>query len=130
MTTIVKHKRTGNQYILLGVVGEGSKVNPSRFLNDLFTQDKPEVSYLATVCDVVGNIFLVYINDLVILEIDGKKPVDLLPENSLRSLDNYPNQQLEDDFTDAPLGEEFENDQYITSSSPAKDLDEGDEDWI
>lgn len=140
MTTIVRHKRTGNQYILLGVNGEGSKVNPSRFLNDLFTQDKSEVSYSATVCDVQGNIFIVYVDDLIVLEIDGKKPIDILPETILQSEVNDPDQQPEDDFTETELEEEdYEQDpiikpqvpeQYIPSSSTQKDFDDDDEDWI
>ena len=57
MTTIVKHKRTGNKYILLGINGEGDKVNPSRFISELFSQEKSDVSCSATVCDFQGNIF-------------------------------------------------------------------------
>ncbi|MEN9869083.1 MAG: hypothetical protein RLZZ171_66, partial [Cyanobacteriota bacterium] len=58
MTTIVKHRRTGNEYILLGINGETNKANPSRFISELFNQEKSEVSCSATVCDVQGNIFL------------------------------------------------------------------------
>jgi hypothetical protein len=49
MTIIVKHKRTGNKYILLGINGGGDLAfgkarsdrnsPPSRFLNDLFTKE-------------------------------------------------------------------------------------------
>lgn len=80
MTTIVKHKRTGNEYILLGINGEEDKVNPSRFINELFSQEKSDVSCSATVCDFQGNIFLAYIDDLLVTEIDGKKPADILPK--------------------------------------------------
>ena len=80
MTTIVKHRRTGNEYILLGINGETNKANPSRFISELFNQEKSEVSCSATVCDVQGNIFLAYIDDLVVTEIDGVKPAEILPE--------------------------------------------------
>jgi hypothetical protein len=80
MTIIVKHRRTGNEYILLGINGETNKANPSRFISELFNQEKSEVSCSATVCDVQGNIFLAYIDDLVVTEIDGVKPAEILPE--------------------------------------------------
>ncbi|MEY2856625.1 MAG: hypothetical protein RLZZ74_935 [Cyanobacteriota bacterium] len=80
MTTIVKHRRTGNEYILLGINGEANKANPSRFISELFNQEKSEVSCSATVCDVQGNIFLAYIDDLLVVEIDGLRPAEILPE--------------------------------------------------
>jgi hypothetical protein len=142
MTTIVRHKRTGNEYILLGINGEQNKVNPSRFLNDLFTQEKSEVSYSATVCDVRGNLFLVYIDDLIVIEIDGKKLTDILPEPPLKSVSNDVYQQPENDFAEDDLQEEdFEEDQDLATESPKseqdisrpsnqKDFDNEDEDWI
>jgi hypothetical protein len=80
MTTIVKHRRTGNEYILLGINGEANKANPSRFISELFNQEKSEVSCSATVCDVQGNIFLAYIDELLVVEIDGLRPAEILPE--------------------------------------------------
>ena len=99
MTTIVRHKRTGNEYILLGINGEENKTNPSRFINELFSQSqaKSEMSCSATVCDVQGNLFLAYIDDLIVIEIDGNKPSDILPEPEYRSAPNdYPRQQVRD----------------------------------
>ncbi len=144
MTTIVKHRRTGNEYILLGINGEVDKVNPSRFISELFAQEKSksEVSCSATVCDVQGNIFLAYIDDLTVVEIDGKKPVDLLPEPTLKSVDNDIYQQQTDDFDDEDLeAENFDNPEdtsvetpitstYSQSSSQQSDLDNDDDDWI
>jgi hypothetical protein len=141
MTTIVRHKRTGNEYILLSINGEENKANPSRFLNDLFTQEKSEVSCSATVCDVQGNIFLVYIDDLIVIEIDGKKLTDILPEAPLKNVSNDVYQQPEDNFAEDELeDEDFDNnqdittkpqtlEQYVSSSSNQKDVDD-DEDWI
>lgn len=79
MTTIVKHRRTGNEYILLGINGEVDRANPSRFISELFNQEKSAVSCSATVCDVLGNMFLAYIDELVVIEVDGVKPADILP---------------------------------------------------
>lgn len=88
MTTIVKHRRTGNEYILLGINGETNKANPSRFISELFNQEKSEVSCSATVCDVQGNIFLAYIDDLVVTEIDGVKPAEILPEATFEAVND------------------------------------------
>lgn len=79
MTTIVRHRRTGNQYILLDITGELGKANPSKFISELFDRAKPEASS-AAVCDARGNIFLAYIDDLIVVDIDGKTPAELLPE--------------------------------------------------
>jgi hypothetical protein len=143
MTTIVRHKRTGNEYILLGINGEINKVNPSRFLNDLFNQEKSEIACSATVCDVRGNIFLVYIDDLIVIEIDGKKLIDILPEPPLKSVSNDVEQQPENDFAEDELeDEDFDDDQDLATESPTseqdisppsnqKDFDnDEDEDWI
>jgi hypothetical protein len=88
MTTIVRHRRTGNQYILLGINGEANKANPSRFISELFNQEKSEVSCSATVCDVQGNIFLAYIDDLVVVEINGIKPAEILPEATYKTVND------------------------------------------
>ncbi|MBE9166551.1 hypothetical protein IQ238_03035 [Pleurocapsales cyanobacterium LEGE 06147] len=81
MTIIVKHKRTGNEYILLGMNGGGDRNSlPSRFLNDLFTKEAAENTCLVALCDARGNIFLSDANELIVTEIDGKKPSEILPE--------------------------------------------------
>ena len=156
MTTIVRHRRTGNQYILLGINGEENKTNPSRFINELFnsSQPKTEVSCSATVCDVQGNLFLAYIDDLVVVEIDGKKPSDLLPEpeygeseydpiedNSYRDsdrqpIDDFEDEELEEDFDDEEIAEKRviitptpESSTYSSGTSDS-DFDEDDEEWI
>lgn len=112
MTTIVKHRRTGNQYILLGINGETNKANPSRFISELFDREKPEVSCSATVCDSLGNIFVADIDNLQVVEIDGIKPADILPEADYdppewKQSDNY--QSPSSDF-DEEFEEEFEAD--------------------
>lgn len=127
MTTIVRHKRTGNEYILLSITGETNKANPSRFLSELFEREKSEVSCSATICDVKGNLFLAYIDELVVTEIDGKKPADVLgsegqgndesaeyysPEPIEPVVDNvYDDGDLDDFESDELLEEEFDRDE-------------------
>ena len=140
MTIIVKHRRTGNEYILLGINGEVDKVNPSRFISELFAQEKSEVSCSVTVCDIRGSIFLAYIDDLTVTEIDGKKPAELLPESTSEYYEPevYP-QQTEDFDDDEDLEEDFD-DKPDTSKTPVSlddsrssskqdDLSE-DDDWV
>ena len=148
MTTIVRHKRTGNEYILLGVTGETNKANPSRFLSELFEREKSEVSCSATICDVRGNIFLAYIDELIVTEIDGKKLADILPEPTTEPVrDNvYDDDAGLDDFESDELLEEEEFDRdddddvsdepktsfvYGQGSPAQRNLsEEDDEDWI
>jgi len=118
MTTIVKHKRTGNEYILLGINGEGQKATPSRFLSEMFTQEKSETSCLATLCDIKGNIFLAYIDELIVTNIDGKKPIEILPEPVTASVPNNYYQQKEADFDDELEAEEFDDDEEKPSTKP------------
>ena len=147
MTTIVKHRRTDNQYILLGMAKEG-RVNPSRLIGELFDRDKPEASGSATVCDFQGNIFLTQIDELIVIEIDGKKPADLLPEPIYRATSEVHNTTSEgvyaesDEFDDEEFDDEElnnENEATMSSSSEsfiygqgstAQSKVEDDEDWI
>ncbi len=141
MTTIVKHRRTGNQYILLSINGEANKANPSRFINEIFNQQKSEVSSSATVCDVQGNIFLAYIDDLVVTEINGQKPAEILPEPIYEETHNY--SEPSNDFEDEELDEELDDAQDIIISGEPKtsfvsgqkpsdqsNIDNDDDDWI
>ncbi len=135
MTTIVKHTKTGNEYILLGINKAGGEINlPSRFLNDLFTQEESENSTSVTVCDARGNIFIAYIDDLIVTEIDGKKPSEILPEIVTSAVDN--------DFEEEDDDDDFDSGDRQTSPATAKvdtgsefqsdddEFDDDDEDWI
>ena len=87
MAIIVKHRRTGNEYIWLAIDGGGEQTSlPSRFLSDLFPREKHKHSFLVTICDARGNIFSSYLEDLVVVEIDGKKPGEILPEPVIPSM--------------------------------------------
>ncbi len=147
MTTIVRHKRTGNEYILLGITGETNKANPSRFLSELFEREKSEMSCSATICDIKGNLFLAYIDELVVTEIDGKKPADILPEPTAEPVVNnvYDDGDLDEYEDEELLEEEFDRDEDENLSdrpetsfvygqgSPAQrnsSDEDDDEDWI
>ena len=143
MATIVRHRRTGNEYILLSINGEANKTNPSRFINELFNPEKTETSSSATVCDSQGNLFLAYIDDLVVTEIDGQKPADLLPEAPLSEPDpdrdyipepdrDFDDEELADeDFENSPSnGESLEIPASDSDNQNKSDFDEDDEDWI
>ncbi|MEL6929646.1 MAG: hypothetical protein AAFO95_13540 [Cyanobacteria bacterium J06600_6] len=139
MTTIVKHRRTGNQYILLGINGEINQANPSRFISELFNQEKSAVAYSASVCDVQGNMFLAYIDDLIVVEIDGVKPADILPnvKDESRSSDGdrdfaeFDSEEFDDD--DFESGE-IDEQQPLSASGASLDAPNSenseDEDWI
>ena len=142
MVTVVRHRKTGNEYILLGINGEGNKATPSRFISELFAQEKSEVSTSATVCDVRGNIFLAYIDDLIVTEIDGIEPANILsepippvPNDAYREQPRDFEEELEDeDFADE--SEEVREPEplitpvYSQDKSSQNDFDEDDEDWI
>jgi hypothetical protein len=133
MTIIVKHRRTGNEYIFLGINQVGGKINlPSRFLNDLFTPEESENSVSVTICDARGNIFLAYIEDLIVTEIDGQKPSEILPEVVTPTVENDFNPE-EDDFTSSDRQTPSAN---VTVDTEAKfnsgddRLEDDDEEWI
>jgi hypothetical protein len=136
MTIIVKHKRTGNEYILLGINGGENKTSlPSRFLNDIFTKEEPESYSTATLCDAKGNIFFSQINELIITEIEGKKPSELLPKVAVSSMVERFEDEFNDEFEDEFEPEERDDSPLITPPpSEAKrensKVDDDEEDWI
>jgi hypothetical protein len=146
MTTIVKHRRTGNEYILLGINGEANKANPSRFISELFNQEKSEVSCSATVCDVQGNIFLAYIDDLLVVEIDGLRPGEILPEANYEAdyetveadsrspkveVVQSPDSEFEEsDRKPTPLQTPIPGNAVDSLDAPNQDQARDDEDWI
>ena len=133
MAIIVKHRRTGNEYIWLGINGGGEQTSlPSRFLNDLFPREKPKNSSLVTICDARGNIFSSYLEDLVVVEIDGKKPGEILPEPVIPSMHD----EFEDDDNESwqqgngePVSPQEDFSGENRSSDRADEFNE-EEDWI
>ena len=136
MAIIVKHRRTGNEYIVLGISGEGGKASlPSRFLNDLFTPEQQENSSVLTICDARGNIFSSYMHELVVIEIDGKKPAEILPEPVISAInDRFENDNFDDDKGWQQENGEAElpteNSDVENKSNERADKFDDDEDWI
>ena len=126
MTTVVRHRRTNNQYILLGINGAEDKANLSRSLGELFSQEKSEVSYSATVCDERGNMFLANIDDLIVVEIDGVKPAEILPEASYEPYSNanrdLTNRSAVRDF-DEDFDEDFDAEEENLGDEPTPESD-------
>ena len=91
--------------------------------------------------------FLAFIDDLIVTEIDGKKPADILPKPNFDSVSNDNYQQeggnfeddFEDDFEDEELVKNQENPTVKTDSSastvysqnqPGQSESDNDDDWI
>jgi hypothetical protein len=129
MAILVKHRKTGNEYILLKIDTIGSKSSiPVRLLEDFFAKNEAEITNLATICDVKGNIFVVSIDNLIVTEIDGRKPNEILPEIVVPSVSEEPFPK--DDLEEQPE-ESFSRN--IDSADNRDNLDEEleeDEDWI
>ena len=131
MTTIVKHRKTGNEYILLGINQGGGKINlPSRFLNDLFTPEESANSTSVTVCDARGNIFIVYIDDLIVVEIDGQKPAEILPEIVTSTVDDDFEEEEDFESGDRPAAQATSTVNTDSKLPDNDDFDDEDEDWI
>jgi hypothetical protein len=134
MAILVKHRKSGNEYILLKIDTIGSKSSiPVRLLEDFFAKNEAEITNLATICDVKGNIFVVSIDNLIVTEIDGRKPNEILPEIVVPSVseEHFP----EDDLEEQP--EKSFSRKIDSTDNPSKfdgeNLDEEleeDEDWI
>lgn len=119
------------------------RANPSRFISELFERGKSTLSCSATVCDVSGNMFLADLDDLVVAEIDGVKPAEILPpvnrESDLRTADGFDDFE-ESDFSDFEPEAESEPKSMTQTKDPdprtTENLDapspdaSEDEDWI
>jgi hypothetical protein len=81
MAIIVQHLPTGNEYIFLGVSGGESKnILPTKMLGDFFASDDADKSRSVTVCDDQGRIIWFPLTEIIVVEVDGQKPEELLPE--------------------------------------------------
>jgi hypothetical protein len=131
MTILVKHRQTGNEYILLNITTIGGKNSiPVRLLEDFFAKNEAENANIATLCDVKGNIFVVSIANLIVTEIDGRKPAEILPEIVVPSTSQE--LEVENNFERQERGDSASK---TTSDFPddSSNLDEEfaeDEDWI
>ncbi len=85
MATIVRHKATDATYILVGTgFGAYQSARPGRFLGDLMpTEDSGQIEMVA-VCDENGRLFWARSEDVYVVEIDGKRPSELLRDSERR----------------------------------------------
>lgn len=84
MAIILQHINDGNEYIFLGIGLEGQKNSiSSRMLGEFFAKDVPEKSILIAACDSFGKIVWLNLNDVIVVEVDGEKPSEILPETIL-----------------------------------------------
>jgi hypothetical protein len=81
MAIIVQHLTTGNEYILLGISGGESKtILPTKMLGDFFAGEDAEKSRSVVVSDGRGKIIWFPVAEIIVVEVDGQKPEELLPE--------------------------------------------------
>ncbi|PSF38136.1 hypothetical protein C7H19_06605 [Aphanothece hegewaldii CCALA 016] len=116
MAIILQHLSDGNEYIFLGIGVEGQKNSiSSRMLGEFFAKDVPEKSTLIAACDSFGKIVWLNINDVIVVEVDGEKPAEILPETIITT----PSIPIPDD-------------EEKTNTEEKSNLDEfpEDEDWI
>ena len=135
MAIIVEQLSTGNEYVLMGV---GLGVDPgnlsARFLNN-FLPNK------VAVCDRKGKIFWLPSSEVIVVEIEGQKPSELLPKPEKVTPDPTSNPNFESsdfessDFESSDLGtQEFETTKFEAThkSSEVTSPDEFDDDgeWL
>ncbi|MBS4031246.1 MAG: hypothetical protein KGZ63_07500 [Clostridiales bacterium] len=78
MATIVLHKETGKQFVLIGTgYGAFKASRPSFFGGNLFPHDEEGQMPLAAVCDKAGTIYWIYTEELKVIEIDGERIEDI-----------------------------------------------------
>jgi hypothetical protein len=78
MATIVEHQESGKRYILMGTgfsIYKSSRSSPPWNLTAIEEEDH---YHLVAVCDRKGKIKWFYSEDLVVVEVDGGKPSDLV----------------------------------------------------
>ena len=81
MSILVKHLATENEYIFLGIELGGVKSSLSpRIFGDLFANEEGEKIGRVAVCDPGGKIRWFNASELVVIEVDGQIPSEMLPE--------------------------------------------------
>ena len=75
MATIVKHKDTGEKYVLLGTgFGAFKATRPGIFFGNLLPQEESGELTMVAVCDRDGRIGWIHSEELTVVEIDGMAP--------------------------------------------------------
>ena len=79
MAVIVKHTQTGHNYILLGTgFGAYKATRPSLFFGNLAPTEESGQTTMVAVSNDQGQIGWIHSEELQVVEIDGKKPNELL----------------------------------------------------
>ena len=79
MAVIVKHTQSGQNYILLGTgFGAYKATRPSLFFGNLAPTEESGQTTMVAVCNKQGQIGWIHSEELQVVEIDGKKPNELL----------------------------------------------------
>lgn len=116
MAIILQHLTNGNEYVFLGIGLEGLKTSiPSRVLGEFFAKDDPDKSKLIAACDSFGKIVWLSINDVIVVEVDGQKPSEILPETIITT----PSIPIPDEESSNP-----------NDKSKLDEFPEDDEEWI
>ena len=79
MAVIVRHAETGDRYILLGTgYGAYRATRPSLFFGALAPVEEEGKLEVAAICASDGRIGWAYSQQLVVVEVDGKPPAEVL----------------------------------------------------
>jgi len=79
MAVIVQHEPTGNRYVLLGAgFGAYRATRPSLFFGNWAPAEEEGKIEVVAICTPDGRIGWANSNELVVVEIDGKPPAEVL----------------------------------------------------
>ena len=79
MATIIQSKKTGKKYVLLGTgFGAFKATRPGVFLGNLMPEEEEGQITMVAVCDGEGKIRWAQSDDLVVVEVDGSSPGEIL----------------------------------------------------
>ena len=79
MAVIVQHAQTGQKYVLVGAgYGAYRATRPSLFFGNWAPTEEEGRIEVVAVCGADGRIGWAFSKDLVVVEVDGKAPADLL----------------------------------------------------
>ena len=86
MAVIVEAKKTGKRYVLVGTgFGAYKATNPSVLFGRLLRYEEEGQAALVAICDQEGNIRWSHSDDLLVVDVDGHSPDELLGRGDHRS---------------------------------------------
>ncbi len=79
MAVVVRHRQSGDEFILLGAgFGAYKAMRPSFFLGNIAPREEGGELPVALVCDSGGEVRWVRSENLEVLSVDGMKPSEIL----------------------------------------------------